>query len=313
MKCISVNILILAILLSMQSCIRDDRSDCSDSALRLDFRYTLNKQYKDLFGPEVARVTAYVFDTENKYVGTYTESGDKLRNKYVMTIPLPEGRYQAVVFCDNLQTFATSELDNGTNLSDFRIILNSVEGSDGYLIPQTVPGDLFAGYASEVPTTYDASCVTTVDLMKDTKNVIVKINGLNYLTRSAVVPDVYVTAVNAKYKSDNSIDPSHRMLKYLPHRTSVRGNTMESDLRTMRLVIGRAPMLVVKNPLTSGYLLNHDLTDLILASPNYASQEDIDREDTFVFEINLSRVDNDIVISILINGWKINTVTPVND
>lgn len=96
------------ILLSMQSCIRDDRSDCKDSALRLAFRYTLNNQHTDLLESEVTRVTVYVFDAANKYVGTYTESGNNLKNKYVMTISLPEGRYQAIVFCDNLNTFTTS-------------------------------------------------------------------------------------------------------------------------------------------------------------------------------------------------------------
>lgn len=313
MKCISVNIILLAILLSMQSCIRDDRFDCKNSALRLGFQYTLNNQYTDLFGSEVARVTAYVFDTNNKYVGTYTESGDNLRNKYIMTIPLPEGRYHAVVFCDNLNTFTTGGIDSGTNLSDFRIILNSVETSDGYLTPRTVPGDLFAGYVSDVPTTYDESYTTIVDLMKDTKNVKVKITGLNYITRSVITPEIYVTAVNGKYMSDNSIDTSHRMLKYIPHQTSVTENTMEADLRTMRLVVGHAPMLVIKNPVTSGYLLNEDITKLILSNPKYTSQKDIDREDTFVFEINFNQVDNNVVISILINGWKVNEITPVND
>jgi len=313
MKCISVYIVMFVILLSMQSCIRDDRSDCKDSALRLAFRYTLNNQHTDLFESEVTRVTVYVFDAANKYVGTYTEAGNNLKNKYVMTISLPEGRYQAIVFCDNLNTFTTSGLDSGASLSDFRIVLNSVEGTDGYLIPKSVPSDLFAGYASDIPTTYSESCITTVDLMKDTKNVKIKITGLNYPARSVIIPDVYITAINGKYKGDNSIDTSYRALKYIPHHTSVTDNRLEADLRTMRLVIGHSPMLVIKSPAIPGYLLNQDITQLILANPKYTSQEDIDREDTFVFEINLSQTDSNVVISILINGWKINTITPITD
>ena len=86
MKCISVYIVMFVILLSMQSCIRDDRSDCKDSALRLAFRYTLNNQHTDLLESEVTRVTVYVFDAANKYVGTYTESGNNLKNKYVQLL-----------------------------------------------------------------------------------------------------------------------------------------------------------------------------------------------------------------------------------
>jgi len=43
------------------------------------------------------------------------------------------------------------------------------------------------------------------------------------------------------------------------------------------------------------------------------SQEDIDTEDSFVFEVNFNREDNDLVISVSINGWEVNTVVPVDD
>lgn len=325
MKCIYVNIIILSMLLFMPSCIKEDACDCKDSALRLRFRYTLNNQYSDLFGSEVRRVVAYVFNADGKYVGAYSEAGEKLVNNYTMTIPLPEGRYQAVVFCDNLNTFTAGWVDSRTNafdkdlrpgittVADFRIVLNTTEGPDGYLMPESLPGELYAGYAVDALSAYDTSQITDVDLMEDTKNIKVKISGLDYLARSSEVPEIYVTAINGRYKNDNSIDASHRMLKYTPHNTSVIGNTMESDLKTMRLVTGHAPMLVVKHPSVPGYVFNQDITELILSNPKYVSQADIDREDTFVFEINISQTGNNIVISVLINGWKINTVIPVND
>ncbi len=49
----------------------------------------------------------------------------------------------------------------------------------------------------------------------------------------------------------------------------------------------------------------------IRLNPKYSSQENIDREDTFVFEINITKNDHDIVISLLVNGWKIKDVIPV--
>lgn len=326
MKCISVKLFIFfTVLIFMQSCIDDDDSHCNDSALRLRFRYTLNNQYTDLFGAEVHQVTVYVFDAKDKYVGSYTESGDKLASNYIMTIPLPKGSYRAVVFCDNLNTFSAGRIDPRTNsfyselqagvtsMADFRIMLNSKAGTDGYLIPESVPGELYAGYVYEALSTRDVSHITDVDLMKDTKNIILKISGLDYLARAAVIPDVYITAINGRYNHDNSIDKSHGTLKYTPHDTSVVGNKMNSYLKTMRLVTGHAPMLVIKHPSASGYVFNRDITELILSTPKYVTQEDIDREDTFVFEINFSQADNNIEISILINGWKINTVIPVND
>lgn len=325
MKCISAKFILFTILIIMQSCIKDDNSDCKESALRLRFRYTLNNQYSDLFGSEVRQVAVYVFDADGKYVGRYSDSGDKLASNYIMTIPLPEGDYRAVVICDNLNTFSAGWIDNRTNsfnsefqqgvtaTSDFRVMLNTKEGEEGYLVPVSVPGEFYTGYAADASSTYDTSYITDVDLMKDTKNIIVKISGINFLSRAVVVPDVFITAVNGRYKNDNTIDTSHKMLKYTPYNTSVTGNVMNCYLKTMRLVKGNTPMLVIKKPSESGYLFNRDITELILSTPKYTSQEDIDREDTFVFELNFSQVDNNIVISIFINGWKINTVTPVNE
>lgn len=325
MKCISVNIIILAVLFCMQSCIKEDTSDCKDSALRLRFRYTLNNRFADLFSSDVHKVTAYIFDTDGKYLESYSETGSRLAGNYIMTIPLPEGEYQAVVFCDNLNTFSVGWADSRTNsfneglqpgvtsITDFRVMLNSVEGPDGYLVPQSLPGELYAGYIADAPSTYDTSYATDVYLMKDTKNVIVKVYGIDLLTRSVAAPEIYITAVNGRYKNDNSIDTSHRMIKYTPHNTSVTGNMLESDLKTMRLMTGYKPVLVVKHPSVPGYILNRDITELILSNPKYVSQEDIDREDTFLFEINISRTDNNIIISLSINGWDINTVVPVTD
>lgn len=325
MKCISINIIILTILFFMQSCIKEDISECNDSALRLRFRYTLNNQYADLFGSEVRQVKTYVFSADGKYVKTYSETGDKLADNYIMTIPLPEGQYQVVAFCDNSNTFSAGRIENRTNsfytellpgittIADFRIMLNNINGADGYLVPASLPGDLYTGYVANSLSTFETSHITNVDLTKDTKNIKVKISGLDFVTRTTMVPEIYITAINGRYKNDNNIDTSHRILKYTPYNTSVTGNTMESDLKTMRLVIGHAPMLVVKHPSVSGDLFNRDITELILSNPKYVSQEDIDREDTFIFEINFSQTGNKIEISVLINGWDINTVIPVNE
>ena len=325
MKCISVNIIILSIFFFMQSCIKEDISNCNESMLQLRFRYTLNSKYLDLFGSEVRRVTAYIFDADGRYVGSYSEAGDKLANNYIMSIPLPEGRYQVIAFCDNFNTFSAGRMDNRTNsfneelqsgmtsIADFRIMLNSVEGTDGYLEPKSIPGDLYVGYVANSLSTYDASYITNFDLMKDTKNITVKFSGLDLLMHSGTIPDIYITAINGRYNNDNSLDTTFRALKYKPYNTSVVGNTVSCDLKTMRLVIGSAPMLVIKHPSVSGYVFNRDITELILSNPKYVSQEDIDREDTFVFEVNFSQTGNNIVISVLINGWEINTVVPVND
>ena len=69
-------------------------------------------------------------------------------------------------------------------------------------------------------------------------------------------------------------------------------------------------MITVKNPLTSEPIYNLDMIEKIRLNPKYSSQEDIDREDTFVFDINITDNDHDIIVSLSINGWEINEVVP---
>ena len=324
MKYISVNIIILTIFFCMQSCIKEDISECKNSVLQLRFRYTLNGKYSDLFGSEVRRLTAYIFNSDGKYVESHSVTGEKLVNNYIMTIPLPEGHYQAVIFCDNAEVFSTGWIDNRTNLfykgflpgitaiADFRIMLNSMEGPDGFLVPVSTPGDLYVGFAANVSSTNNTS-IADVYLMKDTKDITVKFMVQAFPAGSVVMPEIYITGTNGRFKSDNSIDTYQQVLKYTPYKTTITGDTVSSYIKTMRIVTGQAPMLVIKHPSIPGNIFSKDITELILSNPKYTSQEDIDREDRYVFEINFSQTGNNIVIIVSINGWEINTVIPIND
>lgn len=323
MKCISLNLFILLLFLLMPGCIKEDITECPSSTLQLRFRYTLNNEYTNLFGSDVSKVTVYIFGSDNKYVDTFTQSGDILTNDYIMSIPLPEGSYHAVVFGGDQTTYSSGELNNQTNtlnneltkgvtlLNDFRLMLNNTEGQEGYLVPTDIPDDLYAGHAADVTSSLNTTGVTDIELIKDTKRIKVEITGLDQLTRATVVPDVYITAINGRYKYENSVDEAHRMFKYTPVNSSTIGNTMETNLKVMRLIIGQSPMLVIKNPSAPGFIYNQNMIEQILFHPKYKEQEDIDREDEFLFEINISQTDNNVVISVTINGWKVNDIIPV--
>lgn len=322
MKRIFFHITFLGLFFLMQSCIKENLPACDESVLQLRYKYTLNNQYTNLFELEVQRVTAYIFDASGKYTGTYTESGEVLTNDYIMRIPLPPGNYHAVVFCDNLNTFSAGRIDAQTNMlkkdleqgttdmADFRIELNSLESEDGYLIPETLPGNLYAGYASNLVSSDTPSDIREIDLMKDTKKIKLKLSGLDILTRSSAYPEIYIIAVNGRYKNENSIDTSYRMFKFTPYSYSFIGDTLESQLKIMRLVIDSAPTLIIKNPLNSDILFNQEITKLIQLNPQYKTQVDIDREDQFLIGINFSKKENEINISLVINGWTINNITP---
>ena len=81
---------------TMQSCIKEDRSDCG---LDIRFRYTYNMLDADAFGREADRVRLWVFDAGNRLVAHYDESGVRGTNGFNLHIPyLPEGNYSFVAW-----------------------------------------------------------------------------------------------------------------------------------------------------------------------------------------------------------------------
>lgn len=317
MKRISINIFIVLSLL-LQSCLKEDLSMC-ESWLLLKFRYSLNDQYSNLFGAEVHKVTIYVFDNHGKYVDSFSEQGDKLTNDYVMRIPLPEGKYSVVAYGGDFSTYSVRELnrqDNTlnnilrkgiTDISDFRAELKNTIGAENYLYPTNTADDLYAGFVTDAVSAMDNQNITDVELIKDTKKIKVKITSTDPIPTPF---DIYITALNGRYLSDNNIDLNHGTFKYTPVNSIVQPNYIEVDLKIMRLMLGQSPMLVIKNSITQNVIYNENMIDQILLTKQYVTQEDFDREDQFIFEITIQSKDNNIEILISVNGWKINSITP---
>lgn len=322
MRRASLHILI-AMLFLLQSCIKDrDKDIICEGELLLRYRYTLNDQYSNLFGSEVKSVTIYIFDDKGKYVKSFSEHGDQLTNDYVMRVSLPYGKYSVIAYGGYLDTYSTGEINSQnmldktlrkgvTDINNFRLELNNIIGEGDYLYPADIPNDLYAGLATNVISDPINKNTIDVELIKDTKKIKVKIYGIDALNSTVVPPlDIYITAINGRYKFENSIDVNHPTFKYTPINSLLQPNYMEVDLKIMRLALGQSPMLVIKNSLTSEIIYNENIIDQILSTQKYISQEDFDREDEFVFEITIHSNGDDVDVSASINGWEINNITP---
>lgn len=177
MKRISIHLLIVFVLF-LQSCIKEGYTTC-EIELLLRFRYTLNDQNTNLFDSDIHRVTVYIFDSNGKYVETFSQQGDKLTNDYVMRIPLPEGKYSVVAYGGDFATYSAGELNAGTinptlikgvtDINDFRAELKNIIGVDNYLYPITTPDDLYAGLALNAISARANEAITDVELIRDTK------------------------------------------------------------------------------------------------------------------------------------------------
>lgn len=329
-KAIYIIYLAIVILTSCKKTPIDDRFQ----GVRLKYRYVLNNQNADLFESEVHRITAYVFDQDSLFYGSYSGGGEWLNSSFVMDVPLEVGKYTVVAWGGerdwtysigeitdpNLHTFRPTLIKGETTLSNFRLKLNNYkEGMLNQLYLTEKPTDLYYGILNNVEINpLSSAVIKNIDLIKNTNKITVVVEGLENLPvhkkinqneedDQKVLLDVYCIAKNGLYKYDNKIAATARQIVYMTPQSIVRKSTLSVELTILRLIVGESPRLVVFDPNSNETLVDNNIIDQILKSPQYNSQVDIDKEDDYEFKIALDR---NLEIKTYINGWEIIDVSP---
>ena len=317
MKYTFKNILLATALIGfVSSCIKEDRSECNPGVL-LKYDYSLNTEHKNLFGKEVGKVTVYVFDANELYYGTYSDQGKHLTNDYQLLLPLPVGHYTAVTWGGDLNTYSVGEVNSDgtvfrsglkegvTHIDDFMLTAEK----DGQSITEL--SDLYHG-KTKITSVYWPSEATTVNLMKNTKHLNVTIQDVtikeNGILR-AKVPNPYTVVckgTNGRYTTDNSFGKKANELTYQPYQTHVESGKMTADLRLLRLMIGNAFRLHIKNAMGET-VFDRDLIEAMMDTEKFKTQEDFDREGEYNVVV---RMDKDLVVSVTINGWEVVEIEP---
>lgn len=301
------------LLLLMSGCIDEDRSECNPGVL-LKYDYSLNPEYRNLFGDEVGKVTVYVFDEQGLYYGTYSDEGTHLTDEWQMLLPLPVGRYTTVTWAGRLGTYRLGETD--AEETTFRSELTKgVTHIDNFMLNAEKDGQplvdldpLWHGRA-DVTSVYWPSEATTVDLIKDTKHLTVTVNDqtIDGTRAEGDAPyEVYCTGTNARYLADNSFGKKAAQIENRPYDTYTEPGKVVSCLNLLRLVIGREFRLIVKDG-NGKEIFNRDLVEAMLVTGLFKTQEDFDREQEYEVEISMDR---DVAVSVTINGWQLVEIEP---
>lgn len=308
------------------ACTHEDTSNCAQG-IQLHFTHLLNKQNQNLFGEKVNGVSVYVFGADGKYVDTYKSGNIKLTNDYLMTLSLKPGTYQLIVLGGDMNTYQVGEMNNSqsddfdlllkkgvTDIKHFSFLINKEHEVDSELNIASELSHLFYGYASGLDVEYGTYTDATIDLIRDTKRINVRITGYRFLTdylhRVKQTPGIEVEAlsVNGRYKNDNSIDEYAKKLRYVFSNNKQSDDTLNYTAIMMRLLIEKDPsQLKVILPASQTELYNKNMVEQICKNPQYKTQTDLDREETFNFDISILP---DLNISIKINGWEIIEITP---
>lgn len=297
----------------ISSCTKEDVSMCYPG-LQLKFSYLLNKQGVNLFGDEIDQMTVFVFDANGHYYTTFSDGGNHLNNDYVMTLPLPIGKYTIISWGGNMSFYNPLAMINEstdvrqplkvgeTTLEQFRLLVKQQENNEAL--------GLYYGNAYEVESKTGSLHTYPIELIKNSNTIRVHFTGLDNITqRKGQTPqfDVTITAKNGRYNYENNIPSAAKTVLYKPH-TQIEGiNELTYDSDMLRLMIGREPMLRVVNHQTGVEICNFNIVKAIMKDPKYKTQTDIDREDFFTFEF---KIGTDMSVSITINGWTIIDVIP---
>lgn len=298
-------------------CTKEDVSICSPGLL-LKFSYLLNNQGVNLFGDEVDQMTVFAFDAQGRYYATFSDAGNQLTNDYVMTLPLPVGRYTLISWGGDMAQYnplalidenadVRESLTKGvTTLEQFRLLVKQQENTEAL--------GLYYGKAQDVESKTTAQQTYPIELTKNSNTIRVHFTGIDNMPRSAQLKadqtpmfDVTITAHNGRYDYENMIPSAAKTVLYKPHTISEKPNDLTYDSNMLRLMIGRRPMLRVVNNQTGEEVCNFNIVEAIMKDPKYKTQGDIDREDFFPFEFNIG---SDLSVTITINGWSIINVIP---
>lgn len=305
---------LLTSLCLMQSCIKEDTSGCN-FGVNITYTYTKNPSDTNKFGSEVRKIVLYIFDKDNRYVGSVVEQDLPLTNDYVQRVSLPkEGVYNFVAWgagagsgdYEIVQKTATGFDKNfvvgSTKLSDMR--MRVVETKNGII--DTEINDLFFGSQQEVKVNSpSADTPVKIDLIKNTNTINLSLTGFAPEQETLAASSYYQVTIGTMggvYNFDNTVDkPSASAYTYKHYSFRTDGQTWIHSLKTLRLLTGREMMLSITETENNTEILSPtNVVAMIMKNPAYSTQDALDREDTY----NLA-FKKDVEVTISVNGWQI--------
>ncbi len=310
--------LLLGATLPFVGCVDEKTADCK-SETGVVYSYTLNDQNADLYDSEVNSVTLYLFDKNGVYYDSKTVADPALiKNDTPIWLSLPKGRYWVVTWGGDPAWYQLGEIDQNnfvpgmrpgvTKLDDMRLWIRYYLDSVTHEPIAEEPVDLYFGAPVELVAESGQTNLVRVGLIRNTHWIRLAVSEVRQVPEQSGSPlDIYLESRNVRYRFDDSIDPTTPVVKYLTAPHQYADYTVTTSTKVMRLVEGCPVMLFVDDKNTMQNVLSLDLVPLIQSLPAYATQEDLDREDLFNIELKL---DNQVVVAVTINGWRVVPVIP---
>lgn len=284
----------------------DDLSQCD---LFLKFRYDYNMANEDWFAGQVEEVKVFVFDAEGKYIQTFTEYGNPLKNPdYRMLIPYRLKGCTAVVWAGKTDKFYSLPVMAIGDPIDKLALKYEPENnkSNNHLDALWHSGPL------QMFSPENISNVETVSLVRNTNDITLSITRGNDLVDISKY-DIQLVGANGFYNYKNNFGDINKNIIYYPCSQEEDSKApLRTRLHTLRLVKG-ATMTFSITEKASGKSIDIggqaviNLIDYLLKSKpdTMEEQEYLDRK--YQWDINVRIGDKEdngyVALCITINHW----------
>lgn len=300
------------LLLLLSGCTKEDLSVCvTSTAFKCSFE--LNNEHTDQFAKLVNKVDLYIFDGSGLLVKHISEAKDYLPEGYTISADLNYGTYTAVLYGTvngnkevsvgtkqgDLTTALAAMKEGESRMSDMRLMLSSITGQTDRDLEVVLHGMVSQFTVTMKPETHN------VQFIRNTHVVELNIRGLDYLmSETFALPDVSVRVEgnNKAYLYDNTLDMELGKVTHAPYWQEYSNDILVSRLSVLRLFKEHPMTLKIYSGNNIIWQLN--LTAEIMKSPDYTTNEDLDREDKFIIDIKVTTAGD---ITVVVNGWTTTT------
>lgn len=305
------------LLLLLSGCTKDDLSVCVTSTA-FKCRFEFNDGQTDQFAKLVNKVDLYIFDGSGLLVKHISHTQDYLPEGYTVTTDLNYGTYTAVLYGTvgsnkevsvgtkqgNLTTALKAMKEGESRMSDMRLMLNSITGQTDRDLEVILHGMVSNFEVTSVPqkVPHNVSFISNTNVIElnisGLENLISEPHSITDQTRAINDVSVRIEGNNKAYLYDNTLDMELGKVTHAPYWQKFSNNILVSRLSVLRLFKEYPMTLKIYHGNNNIWQLN--LTAEIMKSPDYTTNEDLDREDKFIINVKITTAGD---ITITVNGW----------
>ncbi len=302
-------ILLLALLVAGQGCLKQERDECLPTPieepgnLHVLLTYTFEGEK---LGDLVGDLRVFVFNEDGVLLDEIrAPKEDVARGRF--NADLPAGNYTLIAWGvdgDDLHNggYLTNAREGETRLEDFKL----------HLTDPTDFCELYYAMLEGVTIPEEGDIDVPMNFIRHTNVLRVTIKGMHRLVRSDDPPlDVFVTGKKGMYGHDGLMHDDAVEHIYPSSNHVEDNNELSMDVRILRLQMGYHednPLLLHVERNGAPFMEPLDILGALLMTPDYNTQEDLDRIYEHNIEIEINQ--QDLSVTVTINDYEIIYLDP---